>query len=372
MTIVLRRVRSVCGRGPPRLPAAPTRARRRRRRARRLRGRAHGGARRCGHRWNINASTAIFAAGPDRARFDAELRDGPWRRLRRRQRNRRQPSAVSRHAARRSGDSKGGRCRDRRVPRSRRRCSVLSDGRAGDPAAQYDAALAASRGRREDAAGSPPAKRPPPRCSPRERTTAAIPRHAVPVRVRHRRGRLARVAAAHGARPDTLGRQRASRSSSRTPRCSAPRARTSSRARATPGLQRGQGARLVLEHDAHRRSDERRHLLAIAAARALRRRHALVVGPLRFDHGRRTRACSPWRASPPPTARSAAGTTSTTGTSGVRSTRSDWRRPTATRRPRPTRLAAALRPGDGDDARRWRRRTSPTTRRGTAASAARC
>ena len=82
-------------------------------------------------------------------------------------------------------------------------------------------------------------------------------------------------------------------------------------------------------------------------------------------------ACSPRSASPRRTRRSAAGTTSTTGTSGGRSTRSIWRTPTATRR------RSRIRPGGRSSIpqrrpfRRSRLRTSRITRPATAASPAR-
>jgi len=89
-------------------------------------------------------------------------------------------------------------------------------------------------------------------------------------------------------------------------------------------------------------------------------------------HRRQRPAVRDDKISPRPTARSAAGTTSTTGTSGGRSPQSAKPPRTATQRPRPTRTGCrcSTHPFPSPDS-RWSRPASPTTQPATAASAGR-
>ena len=135
---------------------------------------ARGRPRRCRDAVEHQRQYRDLRLGTDRARLHAELRDGPGRRLRRCQRNRRRLSAVPRQAARQSMGLRR-RCGcNRRISGSHGRRSRLSDGRAREPATQYAAALAAVPAGPRRMAASPREKPPPPRCSPPERTTAAI------------------------------------------------------------------------------------------------------------------------------------------------------------------------------------------------------
>jgi len=169
---------------------------------------ARGCARRCSDAVEHQRHYRDPRLGTDLARLHAELRDGPGRRLRRRQRNRPRLSALSRHATRQSVGLE--RCcgRDCCVPRSRGRRSFLSDGRAREPGdavrcrARCDSRRAREgrRDRRRRSSRQRDARR------PNERRPQS--HHAVPIRVRHHPGRLARVAAAHCTRPNTLGGKR--------------------------------------------------------------------------------------------------------------------------------------------------------------------
>ena len=153
---------------------------------------------------------------------------------------------------------------------------------------------------------------------------------------RHHAGRMAPDAAGVRPRPRALGRQR--------PAVPGPQRRDAPQRRPQPadqprlrqGLQRGQVGRRAAQHHAHAGSDRRGDLLARPRLRAVeprvphaRRRPTICPSPT--AHG-----CWPSPTWPPPTRRSAAGTTNTTRTPGARSPPSARPTPTATRPPPPT------------------------------------
>ena len=110
------------------------------------------------------------------------------------------------------------------------------------------------------------------------------PQRAVHVRDRHHAGRVAAVAAVLPARPHTVGRQRQAVPGPQRPDAAHGRAQPPQEPRLRAGPQRGEVARLADEHDADAGSDDGGHLLAVAARRAVRRRHAVALGALRIDH----------------------------------------------------------------------------------------
>ena len=177
------------------------------------------------------------------------------------------------------------------------------------------------------------------RCSPHAQNDGFLAPFPFVIGTRSRR--LAAGDAAPALDPDAWVGNAASRSSIESPsqfRSEGPNPLTSAALRG--GLQRGEGARLADQHDAHGGPDDRGHLLAVRAGRDLEPAVPRPRPPSTASTASTRPGCSPWSTSPRPTARSPAGTTSTTGTSGGRWPRSARPTPTATRRPWPTRAGS--------------------------------
>ena len=159
-------------------------------------------------------------------------------------------------------------------------------------------------------------------------------------------------------------------SSSRAQRCSAPTGRTRSPVPTTRRTST-RSRRLGSLTSTTRTADETDAAIfwqdhAMALWNRIFRTLAASQG---LGHRREALVCSRWRTWLRLTPRSAAGTTSTTGSSGVRSRRSARPTPTATRRPRPIRHGCRCSTQRHRSAthRRSSRRPSPTTPRGTPA-----
>ena len=137
-------------------------------------------------------------------------------------------------------------------------------------------------------------------------------------------------------RPHSLGRERTTVPGPRRRDAPHRRAERPDEPRLRKGPQRGQEDRRTQQHHPNRGSDRRRDLLARPRLRPLEPR---VPHPRRFRHLTSSTAHGSSRARtwPPPMPRSAAGTTSTTGTPGARSPPSARPRATETGQPRPTR-----------------------------------
>ena len=184
--------------------------------------------------WNVNASNAIFARRTDRTRLDAELRDGPRRRLRRRQRDRRRLRAVPRPARRERGASK-----DAAVATAAYRVLV-----AVVPPAQTAAlatlAGAVRRSARRGARRAGEGRRDRRRGGRRRRDARRARRRRAQPDAPRSRSCSARPPASGACRRRSprrsprRGSATSRRSSSRAPSCCAPTARTRSRAPRTP------------------------------------------------------------------------------------------------------------------------------------------
>ena len=199
------------------------------------------------------------------------------------------------------------------------------------------------------------------------------PLRPVHARDRHDAGRLAPDTAALRARPGPLGRQR--------PAVRGPERRDAAHRRPQPAdeprlrqrLQRDQGRRRAAQHDPHRRIRPTRR----SSGRTTPSRSGTACSapspPTGISTSPTAHGCSRPRTWPPPTPRSAAGTTSTTGTPGARSPPSARPRATATGPPRPTRPGrrCSTRPRRSPRRPRSSPRRSPSTPQATTAPPAR-